>query len=95
VPSGCSCPARVGCGQIHAACLTLTHPVDYDAIDEQPVDLVFILLVPHEENAAHLEVLAALSRLFGNEDNRAALRAAETDEDLYETLTGLLAAQAA
>ena len=86
---------RVSCERIHAACLTLAHPVDYDAIDEQPVDLVFILLVPPEEHAAHLEVLAALSRLFGNEDNRTALRAAETDEELFETLSGLLAAQAA
>jgi PTS system nitrogen regulatory IIA component len=86
---------RVGCTKIHAACLTLSHPVDYDAIDGQPVDLVFILLVPPEENAAHLEVLAALSRLVGNADNRAALRGAETDEDLFETLSGLLAAQAA
>ena len=47
---------RIPCKQIHAACLTLAEPVDYDAMDGQPVDLIFILLVPPEENSAHLEL---------------------------------------
>ena len=86
---------RIDCSRIRAACLTLANPVDYDAIDGEPVDLVFILLVPSEENAAHLEVLAGLSRLFGNAENRAALRGAGSDDELFEQLVGLLASQAA
>jgi PTS system nitrogen regulatory IIA component len=86
---------RIECSQIRAACLTLSNPVDYEAVDEKPVDLIFILLVPVDENAAHLQLLAELARLFGNEDNRKQLRATETDHDLFELLGGLLASQAA
>jgi PTS system nitrogen regulatory IIA component len=74
---------RIPCSKIHAACLTLANPVEFNAVDEKPVDLVFILLVPPEENAAHLEILAELARLFGNADNRNDLRATETDDALF------------
>lgn len=86
---------RIACSQIHAACLTLANPVDFHAADDKPVDLVFVLLVPPEENAAHLEILAELARLFGSAENRDDLRATETDDALYELLAGLLASQAA
>lgn len=86
---------RIPCEQIHAACLTLAAPVDYDAMDGEPVDLVFVLIVPPEENSAHLEILAALARLYGNADNRERLRGSTSDDELFERLTGLLASQAA
>lgn len=86
---------RIDCNRIHAACLTLDEPVDYDAIDGQPVDLIFILLVPPDENSAHLELLADLARLFSSADNRTKVRKTRTDEELFETFTGLLSSQAA
>jgi PTS system nitrogen regulatory IIA component len=86
---------RIACNRIHAACLTLAEPVDYDAIDGEPVDLVFILLVPPEENSAHLELLSDLARLFGSDDNRTELRRANSDDELYETFTGLMSSRAA
>jgi len=86
---------RIPCEHIHAACIRLSSAVDYDAIDGEPVDLVFILLVPPEEHSAHLELLAQLARLFGSPENRSNLRATETDDELFELLTGLLASQAA
>lgn len=86
---------RLPCERIHAACLTLATPVDYDAIDGAPVDLVFVLIVPPEETSAHLEILAALARLYGNAENRSSLRAVTSDEQLFEVFTGLLASQAA
>lgn len=86
---------RIDCEQIHAACLTLKQPVDYDASDGQPVDLIFILLVPPDENSAHLEILADLARLYSNADNRAKVRGARSDEELFETFTGLLRSHAA
>ena len=86
---------RLPCEAIHAAFLTLQEPVDYDAADGEPVDLVFVLIVPISENKAHLEILADLARLFGSPDNRASLRSATTDDELFERLTGLLASQAA
>lgn len=86
---------RLPCDRVHAACLTLAAPVDYDAIDGEPVDLVFVLVVPPEETSAHLEILAVLARLYGNADNRSSLRNSTSDENLYEVFTGLLASQAA
>lgn len=86
---------RLPCDRVHAACLTLAAPVDYDAIDGEPVDLVFVLVVPPEETSAHLEILAVLARLYGNADNRSSLRKSTSDDDLYEVFTGLLASQAA
>ncbi len=86
---------RIPCETIHAACLTLKEPVDYDAADGQPVDLIFVLIVPPEENSAHLALLAELARLYGNAENRASLRATTTDRELFERVTGLLANQAA
>jgi PTS system nitrogen regulatory IIA component len=86
---------RIPCTRIHGACLTLAHPVDYDAIDDNPVDLVFVLLVPPDENTAHLEVLAELARLFADAGNRDDLRGTQTDAALFELLLGRLASHAA
>ena len=52
------------------AFIQLREPVSFDAIDDQPVDLAFALLVPEEANEAHLRLLADLAELF----NRQALR---------------------
>ena len=73
----------------------LDTPVDFEAIDGEPVDLIFILLVPPEENSAHLELLSDLARLYGSDENRATLRRADTDDELYETFTGLMSSRAA
>ncbi len=86
---------RIACEKIHAACLTLAQPVDYDAVDGEPVDLIFILLVPPDENSAHLELLSDLARLYSSDANRAQLRRAASDEELYETFSGLMSSQAA
>lgn len=86
---------RTGCEHIHGAFLKLNQGVDYDAPDGEEVDLLFVLVVPPEESSAHLEVLAALARLFQDPDNRRRLRSQETDADLYEELVGLVSSQAA
>ncbi len=44
----------------------LEKPIDFDAIDEKPVDLVFMLLAPAEAGADHLKALAKVSRMFRN-----------------------------
>ena len=86
---------RMPCDQIVGACVTLKSPVDYDAIDGEPVDLLFVLVVPPEETNAHLELLAALARLFGDSANRAALRNTKTDAEFHEQLVGMFSSQAA
>ena len=86
---------RLACPRILGAFLHLSTPVDFDAIDGQPVDLVFVLVVPPEETSAHLETLATLAKLFQKADNRARLREQPSDAALYDTLVGLVRTGAA
>jgi len=65
----------------------LESPVSHDAIDEQPVDLVFLLLAPVEAGADHLKALARVSRLLRNQAVCEKLRAAKKPEVLFSLLT--------
>ena len=62
----------------------LSEPVDFDSVDNKPVDLAFVLLVPESAGADHLKALARLSRLLKNEETVAALRKASSAKELYE-----------
>jgi nitrogen PTS system EIIA component len=73
--------------------ITLAQPIDFDAPDGQPVDLLFVLVVPIEGREVHLQILAELARVFSSPDNRARLRAAESDDALYDALCSMLAAR--
>ena len=55
-----------GVNSPRGAFLRLQNGVDFDAMDGQPVDLVFALLVPEEATQAHLDLLASLAGLFGD-----------------------------
>jgi PTS system nitrogen regulatory IIA component len=65
----------------------LDTPIDYDAVDKQPVDLVFMLLAPEGAGADHLKALARVSRLLRNQSACEKLRAAQSAEALYAILT--------
>jgi nitrogen PTS system EIIA component len=65
----------------------LDSPIAYDAIDDQPVDLVFLLLAPEAAGADHLKALARVSRLLRNHATCEKLRAASNPEVLYALLT--------
>lgn len=65
----------------------LETPVSFDSVDDQPVDLVFMLLAPANATAAHLKALAKVSRLFRDSDARDALRGAESAEALFAIAT--------
>ncbi|HEY5679731.1 MAG TPA: PTS sugar transporter subunit IIA [Pseudomonadales bacterium] len=86
---------RIPCEQITGALLHLREAVDYESMDDEPVDLLFVLAVPPEETTAHLDLLAALARIFGDPENRRRLRSSATDEALYQELVGLFSSQAA
>ncbi len=73
----------------------LTLPVPFDAIDDQPVDLVFLLLSPESAGADHLYALASVARLLRNASLCEALRAAQDDQEIYRHLTATPQAQAA
>jgi PTS system nitrogen regulatory IIA component len=66
----------------------LEKPVDFDAVDEQPVDLIFLLLAPEAAGADHLKALARISRLLRDRAVCEKLRAATDDDSLFGLLTG-------
>jgi len=65
----------------------LETPIAYDAVDNQPVDLVFLLLAPEGAGADHLKALARVSRLLRNQQTCEKLRATAKPEVLYSLLT--------
>jgi PTS system nitrogen regulatory IIA component len=65
----------------------LDRPVDFDSIDEQPVDLIFLLLAPEGAGADHLKALARVSRLLRDSTMCEKLRGAESADGLYMVLT--------
>lgn len=70
--------ARVaGCPEPVVAAARLSRAIDFDAPDGQPVDLVFLLLGPPDDPAAHVRLLAAIARIVKREDVVQALRAAD------------------
>lgn len=80
--------ARVaGLTRILGVFVRLESPIPYEAIDEQTVDLVFLLLTPEEAGADHLKALATVSRLLRSQTACEKLRAANKSEVLYALLT--------
>lgn len=65
----------------------LDKPVGFDSLDDQPVDLIFLLLAPEAAGADHLKALAKISRLLRDEETRKKLRAIEGADALYAVLT--------
>lgn len=65
----------------------LDQSIDFEAIDEQPVDLIFLLLAPESAGADHLKALAKISRLLRNESTCEQLRGSETADALFALLT--------
>ncbi len=78
-----------GFKRIHGCLITLKTPVDFDAFDDKPVDLVFALIVPEEKNDEHLATLARIAALMQKEESRQKLRECTTNHDLYETALAL------
>ncbi|MEO1252945.1 MAG: PTS sugar transporter subunit IIA [Pseudomonadota bacterium] len=76
-----------GLSEITGVLALLEHPVSFEALDDQPVDLVFVLLAPANATAAHLKALAKISRLLRDEETRAALRGSESAEALFAAAT--------
>ena len=69
-----------------AALLTLARGIDYDAIDNQPVDLLFALLVPEESTDEHLKILAQLAEMFSNTDFCSRLRKSTDSKDCLDLI---------
>ena len=73
----------------------LERPVDFDSIDEHPVDLIFLLLAPESAGADHLKALAKVSRLLRDQAVCEKLRGTDDAEALFAVLTESLSSRAA
>ncbi len=65
----------------------LDRPVDFEALDGQPVDLIFLLLAPEGAGADHLKALARVARLLRDQDIARKLRESRDAEALFAVLT--------
>ncbi len=81
--------------KLHGMFARLETPIDFQAIDEQPVDLIFLLLAPESAGADHLKALARVSRLLRDKAMCEKLRGTDNNEALYALLTEPMATQAA
>jgi len=81
--------------RVHGLFARLEKPVDFDAIDERPVDLLFLLLAPEQAGADHLKALARVSRLLRDGSLCEKLRGADSADAIYALLTHQEASRAA
>jgi PTS system nitrogen regulatory IIA component len=73
----------------------LEDPIDFEALDSEPVDLIFLLLAPEHAGADHLKALARISRLLREPASIKRLRASQDRAALYSVLTEPAAIHAA
>lgn len=73
----------------------LDRPIDFDALDDQPVDLLFVLLAPEGAGADHLKALARIARRLRDPATVAKLRATTDTDAIYTILTQPAASNAA
>lgn len=76
-----------GCHKAVGALLQLESKIDYDALDGEPVDLIFVLLVPLEATEQHLQILKMLAGKLDKSSLRDALRNASDAKSLYSIMT--------
>ncbi len=81
--------------RLHGLFARLEQPVDFQAIDERPVDLIFLLLAPESAGADHLKALARVSRVLRDGKVCEKLRGTDTSEALFAILTEKMETEAA
>lgn len=84
-----------GLDKVQGFFIRLAEPIAFEAIDDRPVDLVFVLLAPAEAGADHLHALATVSRLLRDQKLCEQIRKAKDESAIYRLLTETPTAQAA
>ncbi|WP_443748998.1 PTS IIA-like nitrogen regulatory protein PtsN [Asticcacaulis solisilvae] len=87
--------ALTGLDRMYGVFIRLEEPIDYEAIDDMPVDLIFALLAPENAGTEHLRALAKVSRVLRQKDLREQLRSIENSDAVYAVLTGIADSNAA
>lgn len=75
-----------GLGRMRAVFVRMEQPVAFDAVDDQPVDLLFALFAPPEAGSEHLRALSRVSRLLRRTEVRQRLRKARSVDAIYALL---------
>jgi PTS system nitrogen regulatory IIA component len=83
-----------GLSRLYGIFARLERPIPFEAIDEQPVDLMFVLLAPEDAGADHLKALARISRLLRDRAMCEKLRGTDNADALYALLTDYAASDA-
>ncbi|MEN0000443.1 MAG: PTS IIA-like nitrogen regulatory protein PtsN [Pseudomonadota bacterium] len=73
----------------------LNEPIEFDSLDDAPVDIVFLLLAPEDAGADHLKALSRIARVLRDPARLAQIRASSDAEEIYALLTDTLASNAA
>lgn len=81
--------------QITGVFARLDHPVDFDSLDDQPVDLVFLLLAPEGAGADHLKALSRIARMLRDSDTVAKVRGTHDPAAIHALLASTPASHAA
>ncbi|QGY00082.1 PTS lactose transporter subunit IIC [Roseovarius faecimaris] len=84
-----------GLNDVVGALVLMESPIDFDAVDRQPVDLAFALFAPHDAGVEHLKALALVSRTLRDKSVCSKLRANADPSTLYTILTEADSVQAA
>lgn len=78
-----------GLEQVTGYFARLTTPIDFQSVDNLPVDLVFLILSPPDAGADHLKALASVSRLLRDRNTLAKLRGARSRDALFALIAGV------
>jgi len=76
-----------GLEKVIAIVVTSTPAIDFDALDEKPVDIFFALLVPEEQTEGHLQTLATVAGKLNDKETIKAIRRATTSDDILSALS--------
>ena len=75
-----------GLEKVIAIVVTSTPAIDFDALDEKPVDIFFALLVPEEQTEGHLQTLATVAGKLSDKETIKAIRRATTSDEILSAL---------
>ncbi len=76
----------MNCSEVVGAFIKLQQAINFDSIDKQPVDLLFLLLVPEEANDSHLNILSQLAEKFGDTAFRTRMRETTDKDNIFNLL---------
>ncbi|MBB3047115.1 PTS system nitrogen regulatory IIA component [Litorivivens lipolytica] len=71
------------CSSIVGALITLNEPVNFESVDDQPVDILFALVAPEEGHDEHLKALSSIAERLNNPEFRERLRSASDADQLF------------